>query len=115
MTSNGQSILVPSGRMTFDLEDGRGSFSLDPIDAIQEIDRIVERRKGCVNYEHLDDFREWIQKTTQGPDGPGVELTRTEADWLMDHIRERYLTGKAKRATLLNSLLQGPSSSTAQG
>ena len=104
MTPPASATLIPDGRYTFQI--GEQSFQIDPIDALQEIDRIVELRKNCVNYEHLDDFRQWLITTA------GIELTRTQADWLMDHLRGEYLRGKAERAASLNSLLRGSSPST---
>lgn len=91
-------INVPDCR--FHYQHGELQFSVSPVDAIEEIERLrnAEKLEGT---PFLTAFSKWLV----GNECP--ELARDVVDWLADHIIRQYAEVKKKRYELLNS----PSSS----
>lgn len=85
-----QIIEIPD--LSFRYQLGEHTVTLDPIDTMKRIDEINIARRGCTNYEHLDDFARYVESQN-----PGVVINRSIADWLMDHLRGEVLRQKKER------------------
>lgn len=88
-------IYAPPGHLG--IATPTGTFSLDPIEAMQTINAIAEECREKTNFEWVTAFREWVR--TQA----GITITLAQADQLRDEIEIKYWTAKKKRLARLNS------------
>ncbi len=80
---------IPAGKVKFSV---RGTeFSIDLIEALDQIQHIRERRKDQEGFEHLTDFAEWLKSQAK------TDVTRGEADWLWDELQSVYIEKKQQR------------------
>ena len=92
---NDQATHIPDGKKRF--VAAAGEFSLCLIDAVEKVGEILKGGDDKGNAQRLDEFRAWVKAEA------GVELTRGEADWLMDDVQARYLREKKERLGLPDS------------
>lgn len=104
MSYEKKSTLIASTREAFEFEDGR-RLSIDLFDAVEKIDSLYERlQKGegapaegeLTYYQMVADFQAWAESNAAEADGE-VEISRGEADALMDAIRTRFAEAKKAR------------------
>lgn len=96
-----EAIRIPSLAKVFVTDDGR-SIKLSLIDAIEKAGEILEEYEGKRTFEHLQKFSAWVKSVS------GVDVTRDEADWLIDHVYEEYQREKKLRRPSLTLLPSTP-------
>lgn len=83
---------------SFDLPDGRGSFSLDLVAAHRKLIELSKQHEDTVEGTHLEPWIAWVKERT------GAELTLAEADWLWEFVLTRRAEAQRDFFQTLSSL-----------
>lgn len=88
-------FVIPDGLLRFTSSDGSINIAIDPIEAVEEIERISEECNGKPDYTMSILFGDWIAGKT------GVRFPIGQSDGIMQIVIKEY---RRNRRDFLNAL-----------